>query len=112
MSYDYFLFAPPADGTALQLETLGETIQPIGSPVEVMAKISAEFPAVRWKPPRANIQAWFGVQGPPEFLITTAADGSVGSIKAAYIERDELDRLIAAMHLVAFDPQTGELFGQ
>ena len=112
MSYDYFLFARPTDGTLLQLETLGKNMSPIGSPEEVMARISAEFPAVRWEPPRANIHAWFGVQGPPEFIVTTEADGNVASIKAAYIERHEVDRLIAAMRLVAFDPQTGELSGQ
>jgi hypothetical protein len=106
VSYDYFLFARPADGNPPTLESLASAARPIGTPQQLMARISALFPAVAWEPPRGDVEAWFGVNG-PEFLLSPDADGNVSALKAAYIERAEVRALAAALELVAFDPQKG-----
>jgi len=111
VSYDYFLFARPASGQAPDLETLGASKRPIGTPAELMARISAFFPALRWEPLRGDIDAWFGVQGPPEFMLSADGAGNVCVLKAAYIERDEISALANALGCVAFDPQKGLFVG-
>jgi len=112
MSYDYFFFARPADGSPPKLETLGQDVVPLGSPDEVMKGIDAVFPALAWQPPQGAIRAWFGNGkcGQAEFLMSAETNGLVTSFKAAYIEREEVDALAAQMRLTVFDPQSGECY--
>ncbi|HEY2345457.1 MAG TPA: hypothetical protein VGH80_06165 [Xanthomonadaceae bacterium] len=112
MSYDYFLFARPADGSAPRLDALDETSPPIGSPADVIAGIDAVFPALRWEPSRNGGPVWFGAgaRGQPEFLVSAEANGLVIAFKAARLERVELDALATAMRLTVFNPQSGECY--
>jgi len=105
VSYDYFLFAKPIDGRAVTLEALAAASQSMGTPAEVMARIDALFPSVQWEKRSGDAIAWFGVKGPPEFLLMPDADGNVSVLKTAYIELDEIRRLATALSLIAFDPQ-------
>jgi hypothetical protein len=105
VSYDYFLFAKPIDGREATLEALAAAPRSIGTPADLMARIDALFPSVRWEMQSGEAAAWFGVKGPPEFLLMPDADGNVSVLKAAYIELDEIRRLATALSLIAFDPQ-------
>lgn len=111
MSYDYFFFAKPGDGKVLAIDAIGPDLPSIGSLEFVRGEISRAFPAVRWEPPRGEIRAWFGLQGPPEFLLLPEDGGKLSCFKAAFIEREEVLALAASMNLVAFDPQRGEILG-
>lgn len=110
MSYDYFLFAKPDDGRAASLDSLASDRKAIGMPGELMARIGAVFPSVAWEPPHGGVEAWFGANG-PEFLFSCDEDGSVSVLKAACIDPEELRALVAALGLVAFDPQKGCFIG-
>ena len=109
MSYDYFLFARPADGGAPTFESLAAGMRPIGTPAELMARVEAIFPDVRWEALHDDVGAWFGASR-PEFLISPDADGRVSAVKVAYIDPAEIRALAAALDLVVFDPQKGVLF--
>jgi len=106
MSYDYFLFAAPADGSDPSIDAIAANPVAIGTPDALIAHISARFPALRWSPPDGAINAWFGVGG-PEFIVQPESDGRVIALKAAYIERHEVRALASALGLVVFDPQRG-----
>jgi hypothetical protein len=111
MSYDYFLFARTGDGQAAPtLESFASEPRPIGTPEQLMERISAMFPAVTWEPPHGDVDAWFGANG-PEFLFSPDPDGFVSTVKAAYIEPDQVRALAAALDLVTFDPQKGCFVG-
>ena len=111
MSYAYFLFAKPIDGHAVTLEALAAAPRSIGTPTDLMARINTLFPSVKWETQSGDAVAWFGVKGPPEFLLMPDADGNVSVLKAAFIELDEIRRLAAALTLIVFDPQKGCFVG-
>ncbi len=112
MSYDYFFFARPADGSEPRLETLGRQLAPIGAAADVIAGIDAVFPSLRWQPPQGTITSWLGggVPGQPEFFVAAEADDLVMSFKAGHIERADVDALASRMRLAVFDPQSGECY--
>jgi hypothetical protein len=111
VSYDYFLFARPAPGDGLTLDGLGDATA-IGALDQVKAAISKTFPATRWEASRHDPRAWFGLQGPPEFLLTTEVDGGITSFQSCRIERAEVLLLARQLHLVVFDPQSGEILAE
>ena len=107
MSYDYFLFARPADGRAPDLDALATELRPIGAPEDLMARIGALFPALIWTAPQDRTDAWMALGGPSEFILAAEADGNVATVKAARVERDEVRALAKALGCVVFDPQQG-----
>lgn len=109
MSYDYLLFKRPAGGEKPSMETIAENLATIGSVDEVRAEISRLFPAVRWQPPHDGIDSWFGLQGPPEFQVSSENGGLVTNFMASHIEPDEIWRLVKEMGLVALDLQSEEI---
>jgi hypothetical protein len=106
MSYDYFLFAKPAEGEPT-LDAIAAAQRPIGDPDAILRTISEQFPEVRWEAVTQVPGAWSGVQGPPEFIVTPESDGRVIAVKATRIEADEVRALARALACVVFDPQRG-----
>lgn len=107
MSYDYFFFRKRASDEKLTLENLERNVESIGSVDSVKAAITELFPATQWSEFK---DAWFGVCGPPDFLVSADPDGGLISFKASRIERGEVEMLAAKMDLIVFDPQKAELF--
>ena len=110
MSYDYFLFARPRGGEAANIDALAGCRAPIATPEQLMERIDALFPGTTWQVPHGEVEAWFGTYG-AEFLFCADGDGTVSMLKVAYIEADQVRRLMAALDLVAFDPQRGGFIG-
>lgn len=110
MSYDYFLFAKPPGGEAANVDSLASGRKPIATPAQLKARIDALFPGTTWQAPHGEIDVWFGING-AEFLFSADAEGYVSVLKVAYIEADQVRRLMAALDLVAFDPQRGGFIG-
>jgi hypothetical protein len=105
MSQDYCFFGALPDG---RKPTLRDSFPPIGTADEVMARVSALFPSLRWKPPYYEVRAWFGVDGPVQFILVPEADGRVMALKGEQIDRAQALALAAALGLVVFDTEARE----
>jgi len=130
VSYDYLMFhAPglrPQWVKRIGMFTSGQ-MGSLGTPEELMEKISELFPKTRWhKMPRGkdrrvpvlvngggidpNAPTWFG-EGGPEFQLSADVDGRVKSMMVSRAERREVRLLCRRLGLAYVDLQADGLFG-
>jgi hypothetical protein len=112
MSYDYLVLRAPR-GATFPLEFADvEPDAPIGAADDVRRAISAVYPAVQWTERNTGQGiAWSGRGGPPEFILTVEADGTVGNFMMSRASVDDVRRLLRAMELIALDLQQETVLG-